>query len=61
MAELGRAALSVQFFFPGLLSLAGGAGLVAALVSDGTWDLAAWVAVGSPLAAIAWAFRAARH
>lgn len=60
-AELWRAALTRTFFVPGLLALASGAGLVAALVSDGTWDLVAWVAIGLPLAAIAWAWRAAHH
>jgi hypothetical protein len=59
-AELRRVALTRTLFIPGLLALASGAGLVAALVSDGTWDLVAWAAVGSPLAAIAWAWRAAR-
>ena len=59
--ELRRAALRRTFLVPGLLALASGTGLVAALVSDGTWDLVAWVAVGAPLVAIGWAWRAARR
>jgi hypothetical protein len=59
-AELRRVALTRTFLVPGLLALASGAGLIAALVSNGAWDLVAWVAVGSPLAAIAWAWHAAR-
>ena len=60
-AELRRVALTRTFFVPGLLALASGAGLVAALVSDGAWDLVAWLAIGAPLASIGWAWRAARH
>ncbi len=60
-AELWRVALTRTLFVPGLLALASGSGLIAALVSDGTWDLLAWVAVGSPLAAIGGAWRAARR
>jgi hypothetical protein len=55
-AELRRVALTRTYFVPGLLALVSGAGLVTALVSDGTWDLLAWVAVGSPLAVIGWAW-----
>jgi hypothetical protein len=29
-------------------------GLVAALVADGMWDLVSWIALGVPLAAVAW-------
>ena len=59
--DLRRVALTRTFFVPGLLALVSGAGLVAALVSDGASDQFAWVAIGSPLAAITWAWRAARH
>jgi hypothetical protein len=27
---------------------------VAALVADGMWDLVSWIALGVPLAAVAW-------
>ena len=35
---------------PALLAALSGAGLVIALVGDGVWDAAGWVALGTPVA-----------
>lgn len=48
------------FAAPALLFGLSGAGLIAALIGDGLWDLAAWIGVGAPLAAVAWAWRRRR-
>ncbi|WP_188054313.1 MULTISPECIES: hypothetical protein [unclassified Sphingosinithalassobacter] len=45
------------FALPLLIALAGFVGLVAALTGDGWRDGIAWVGLGIPVAAVAWAMR----
>lgn len=46
------------FRVPILLGLATAVGLVSALVGDGVWDPLSWLALATPPAAVAWAWRA---
>jgi hypothetical protein len=42
------------FFWPLLLAVLSGAGLIFALLGDGAWDAASWVLLATPIAAVLW-------
>jgi hypothetical protein len=50
-----RSTLLRTFGAPAVIALATLAGLVAALVGDGPYDITSWLGLAVPLAAIAWA------
>ena len=56
-----RRRLAAIFAAPLLLALASLAGLVVALTGDGWRDAAAWLGLGLPALAVAWAMRARRR
>jgi hypothetical protein len=49
------------FAVPAALFLASAAGLAAALVGDGPWDVLGWLGIAAPLGAIAWAWARRRR
>lgn len=42
------------YFFPAVIGVSTGAGLVAALIGDGIWDVASWIGLGIPIAVTSW-------
>jgi hypothetical protein len=42
------------FGMPALLAIASAIGLLSALLGDGVWDWLSWLALGAPVAVIAW-------
>jgi hypothetical protein len=50
--EPGRRALQAVFAWPLLLTGLSGSGLTLALLGDGAWDVASWLLLSTPLAAI---------
>ena len=57
MNRSGRQSLWRVFAWPIVIALASTAGLVVALAGDGIEDVLSWIALASPLAAVAWAMR----
>lgn len=49
------------FAWPAAIFLLGIAGLVSALTGDGWRDSLSWMALGAPVAVLAWAMRGRRH
>lgn len=45
------------FAAPAAIALVSLAGLVAALIGDGAWDVAGWLGLLAPFAALAWTSR----
>lgn len=56
-----RAALRSTWAIPLALACASSVGLACALAGDGVADWAAWVGLGLPVAAVAWALHAQRR
>ena len=53
--------LAAIFAIPGAIAAVALFGLIAALIGDGVWDMAGWLGLAAPVAAIVWAFRYRRH
>lgn len=48
-------ALARTFAVPAVIAVASLVGLIAALLGDGAFDAVSWLALGVPLAVVAWA------
>jgi cyanate permease len=53
--------LRAIFAWPAAISLLGIIGLVSALTGDGWRDGLSWLALGAPVAVLAWAMQTRRH
>lgn len=53
-AGSGRRTLSQIFMIPSALGIVSAIGLVAALVGDGAWDAAGWMALSVPAIVTMW-------
>ncbi|NEX93335.1 hypothetical protein [Caulobacter sp. 17J65-9] len=53
--KTGRSSLLRVFAVPALIAALSAVGLVAALLGDGVYDVASWVGLGAPVAAVTWA------
>ena len=57
MTATKRLSITQIFCFPAIIALVVAFGLVSALLGDGIWDAASWIALAFPLAVIAYCFR----
>lgn len=60
MSKIKRLSLWAVFAAPLLIGALSLAGLIAALLGDAAWDVAGWIGLTAPLAALAWALIRAR-
>lgn len=58
---MGAANLLRVFGVPAVLAIASAIGLLSALFGDGFWDWLSWVALGAPVAVIAWVLAVPRR
>ena len=56
MASASRRTLRQIFLVPAIIALIVAFGLISALLGDGVWDAASWVALALPLAVTAFFF-----
>lgn len=60
MARKQKPGLARTFAIPAVIAIASLIGLFVALLGDGTFDLASWLTLALPVAAIFWAMTARR-